>query len=523
VKKAELNNDISLPPRGEYSSITGKARDQFEDYFIRYIDNQTSDIYLLDYIKKLMSPKYLHYFALNESVNKKLSESEISIILSNSFFNRISKDLPPKYNFNLCLFYPLYLYSLLKFCVRSSILSIRSNNRIEIPKVLFLRKKDYPDLGISQILGDNILAKGVSFTSTIWGFSRRPADSGFNYLNFYKGAFVNVVTSFLATLLFSLQWFGFIVRNGIPHTLFPRLLIDSLVANVVCRMRSRIITGVLVDKPFYVLLYRYKKDYQKIVSLNESFWYPPFRSFDYNHLDIYYSMCNIDASTINQCGGNIKKFINTEFYRHELVTNSNGISYDLKLPLCEYDYKILVAPIQVPIDRFLPWSPKELEKFILCIIQLSIEMTDTLFVLKEKKDELKLLDESVINSIYSRNNIYTIRSEKPRYLKYNQFEDLICKMDQLVSMSHMSTTIWQAISQGIRTIAVNDIHPQTFLSDYKNLEVKLENLGIAIQYWKEMPDKQWGSLRANISKRVNLGASNGLEKVASDICAMIQN
>ena len=96
-------------------------------------------------------------------------------------------------------------------------------------------------------------------------------------------------------------------------------------------------------------------------------------------------------------------------------------------------------------------------------------------------------------------------------------------MDQLVSMSHMSTTIWQAISQGIRTIAVNDIHPQTFLSDYKNLEVKLENLGIAIQYWKEMPDKQWGSLRANISKRVNLGASNGLEKVASDICAMIQN
>ena len=80
--------------------------------------------------------------------------------------------------------------------------------------------------------------------------------------------------------------------------------------------------------------------------MNESFFFPPNRSFDFNHLDQYFSMNDIDEKMQNKYGGNIKSFEQVEFFRQG-GNQSKGISSDLSRVLAAFKYKIVIAPAQV--------------------------------------------------------------------------------------------------------------------------------------------------------------------------------
>ena len=140
-------------------------------------------------------------------------------------------------------------------------------------------------------------------------------------------------------------------------------------------------------------------------------------------------------------------------------------------------------------------------------------MPNNLFILKGKKGELNYLSKEMRRNIENQSNIFIIDSNIPRLLKQNQFEDLIKVCDLLISMSHTSTTIWQFLANNKPAIAVNENHPHSFLKEYEYFEVNLSQLSDAVIYWLEISDKKWFRIHSNISKRVNLKNSNGVNEI----------
>ena len=69
----------------------------------------------------------------------------------------------------------------------------------------------------------------------------------------------------------------------------------------------------MVDKPIFILIDKFKNKKQYTFSLNESFFYKPLTTFDYVHLDKYYSMNDIEKKMLNEHGGEIKNFTNVPF------------------------------------------------------------------------------------------------------------------------------------------------------------------------------------------------------------------
>ena len=90
-------------------------------------------------------------------------------------------------------------------------------------------------------------------------------------------------------------------------------------------------------------------------------------------------------------------------------------------------------------------------------------------------------------------------------------------------MSHSSTTIWQALSNNIPVIAVNDVHSPSFLSEYDFLESRSDQLAAAFKYWTEKDPTELEVFIDQISDRVNLGSGAGLMQIANDISAIYKD
>jgi hypothetical protein len=287
-------------------------------------------------------------------------------------------------------------------------------------------------------------------------------------------------------------------------------------------MKPKIITGVLVDKPIFILLNRYKLNDFKIASLNESFFYPPFRTFDYNHLDTYYNMNDIDLSGQNRFGGIIKRSKQVDFFRKNLIANSKGISKEVQEAADSYNYITVIAPVQISNNAFGHWGEADLKHFLESCINTAELVKDSLFILKEKKGELRLMSEVFMQKCFNLPNVLVIRSESPKFNEFDQFEDIIKLSNLVISMSLTSTTIWQAISHNIMAIAFNEIHPKSFLSEYRLLEVNAATLHESVLYWKNMKDRERLDFIKKLSLRVKLGDSNGLLQIVDDFVEIIE-
>jgi hypothetical protein len=311
-------------------------------------------------------------------------------------------------------------------------------------------------------------------------------------------------------------------KNDIPNKDIGVYIKDIFIAKSVINTESRIFIGVLVDKPMFTLLYQYKSPDQLIMGINESFFYPPFRSFDYNQLDVYFSMNLIDSDLQNKFGGFIDTVFPVEFFRDSLNTTSNGISDELKDLVRRYDNIIVATAMQVSESLFTQWGSEDVNNFVLGVIEVAQGNPSDLIILKGKKNELTHLKVSVLNSLSKLDNVFVIHSKKPRYLKYNQFEDLLEITDYLISMSHTSTTVWQAIAKDIPVIAINDVHPESFLSEYSYFEVTSKNMNRAYTYWKEKHTQELNQILSEIKHRVNIGRSNGLVQIAEYVASVLK-
>lgn len=478
--------DIILPhpPSSEYVRITQTSRRLISSYFS---DRQrfNNDIELQSYVQKYFDIIFMDYCAFRYVAQKYPNAK----IIDKSIQKRIYESIHCPTH--LGIKYAFFMILRLIFDTLRSVIFSLSPVKEKLSKIIYLRKKMYSELGVKDLISErlkryhNLEAQGAYiFHSTVHN------KYSFWSLNAFTGSTFRALASFGDVLIELTSYIKMLKSFNLPLSFSDNLIIDAFRAANIVRLNANVYVGILVDKPGFILMHRAKKNHQKFISLNESFFYPPFRSFDYTHIDIYFSMNYIDENMINNNGGHIEHFQRIPFFRHGLKTNSNGISDDLIEIMKTKSKCVLATPIQIAEKTFEQWDKNDLNNFAKAILDLAKRYPDYLFILKGKKGELNYITPEIRDAIISQNNIYIIFSIKPRELKNNQFEDLLINADILISMSHTSTTIWQALRHGIPAIGINNVHDHSFLRDFENFEVRLNELPAAFNYWINLDTKK---------------------------------
>ena len=178
---------------------------------------------------------------------------------------------------------------------------------------------------------------------------------------------------------------------------------------------------------------------------------------------------------------------------------------------------ILVCLASVPKYNYSLWLENDLIDFLTMVINLIKNNQKYLFILKEKKGELSILSDKDFPQELKNNNCYLIRSNSPRELEHNQFEDLLQSSDLVISQAFTSTTIWQAIHNNIPAVGYNVKHPKSFQHEFKYFIINDNNAQNVMDYWLDIKNDEWKHFKNEINKTVNIGNGNGLAKVAEDI------
>lgn len=504
--------EVDLPPSSNYCQISNECRELVSNYFDEHY-NDFGDKHIESYLRKTIDIKILHNFSLFFNIDAKNIDLD-TLATNDDFIDRVIKDKKPirRNIFSYALF---GLFYLVLYAINPLIQCFIAFKAVKSADILYLRKKDYPDLGLRDILLSKL--KLSTFDSCLIGFSYSKSKYGFTKISDYKRSFSRCLKSLYRVSAELISLSRIASFNDIPYRLFFRLLSDSfLMANIV-NLKPIIFTGVLLDKPYYILIDKYKDMEQRIHTINESFFYPPFRTFDYTYADTYYSMNKIDEEMQNHFGGHISSFKRVSFFRKDLLANSKGLSKDLLDTKKKFSKTILATTVQISDQSFIQFGIHELNSFLNALIEYAGKHPEYLIILKGKKNELSLVENDLMVKIVDMQNIYLINSIKPRLLKYNHFEDIINISDLMISMNHASTTIWQAFSYEKPVIAINDCHPKSFLADYTNVEVQSERLTEAINYWLNNDAESTLDAIHDISKYVNLGDFDGLTQIADDL------
>ena len=395
-------------------------------------------------------------------------------------------------------------------------------NKIEHPDILYLRKKEYHDLSLFDNFKNSFTDKNIKILATLIFFSNKKKFNNFYYLGSFKKSSAILFKSFIKVIILFFPILLEFYKRNISSRIIYYLLTDLLISKFIMSLNVKIITGVLVDKPIFSLLELFKKNNKKICSLNEFFHFSPYQGFEFCNLDVYYSLNDMDISAHNQLGGKIKKFINSPFIRSNLKSNSIGVSKDLIRLKKEFKSIILVLTSQVPVGHYFNQA-EDINDFLEKIYDLSYNFKDSLFIIKEKKNELKYLDKKIYEKLHRSKNTYFIKSKIPRKLKFNQFEDLLSITDLSISSVFVSTTNWQSISKKIPSISYSRYNINSFMNDFEYLLVDKNKIDEAIKYWLNIDKKRFDKFLNNFRNYTNISNKDGLEFIAVNMQKIVKS
>jgi len=447
--------------------------------FFEKIYTLIPDQYIRDYLAYDSRLKAQDYYSMIYSANKLFNEDEYSIIGGGLIKDIHAKKASKKrFKFIYYIFGFFYL-SLLQ--VKILILLFFNKKNISSSEVTILRKKSTYDNGLCVGIKDKLLSLSINSKTLLTSITKNEEQHGYDSIFSFKDSLkrsFKTYTSIVINLYLYSKYFSLI---SVPFSIFKQFLYDDYLTNYLANLNSKIYVGVLHDKPRHILLKKNIRKNQKILTIHESFLYDPILNFDYVHVDKYYSMNNIERSTLNKYGGNIKKFLDVGFRFRDLDRKfSKGISSELESIITKYEKKVVITLSYIGVNRLSYYNLEYLSSTFDMLNQISKKLHNVLFIIKGKKGEIKLLNRKIFEGL---NNIYIVESENPKELEFNQFEDLLKIADLVISMNFGSTTIWQSIFNKIPIIALNEIHPSTFLTKYKLTEVNLENLEKATEFW----------------------------------------
>ncbi len=507
---------LDFPAASEYTTLMEASRAAMAGFFSETFASRGCAV-ADTYLRKLYDLQYLDYYAFREQLKRSYADAGKVVPLGGGYNKRIYDGRKRDDRFPAWRF-PIYLLlsfgTLLLYWLRSYLCALFYGGTRGVTEVLYLRKKAYPDLGMKAQLAGHLAKAGVECTGVYTTFSRKREAFDFYYLNAIAGFRSVSLVALRKSLgqIAAVAWTA--AANGISRADTAALVKEMYVAACVTHLGAKVMVGVLVDKPLFSILSFYTNDRQKIMAINESFFYPPFRSFDYVNSDVYFSMNDIDASMQNKYGGEIGSFHSVEFIRNSLQSTSQGLSQEIQVQIAAHDKTVVVTTMQVSDTGYTQWGKEELDCFIRGALDIAQANPRYLVVVKGKKNELSKLDSTLRHTMQSLSNVFVINSVKPRLLKYDQFEDLLGVADLIVSMSHTSTTIWQAVARGIPVVAINDAHPSSFLATYPYLESKSSAAAEACQHWLAMNEDARKSFLSELRERVNIGNSGGLQQIA---------
>ena len=66
-------------------------------------------------------------------------------------------------------------------------------------------------------------------------------------------------------------------------------------------------------------------------------------------------------------------------------------------------------------------------------------------------------------------------------------------------------------------VAVNDVHPATFLKKYNSVESKLSELFVNVVFWLQLDESIKQEYLSEIRSDLNIGKGDGLQHVAKDL------
>lgn len=499
----------------KYSITIAESRKLVFEYFdnkFSYLNKKEEG--LNNYIKKYYDFKFTDFFFFMKSIKEK------KIHYSNIIADNVLKNIYyKKYNFSIYQkFINIYLsaFSILKFnlfFVKTLFICLLtpSNSKYDNPQILYLRKKDYVDFIYSTL--NQYINNKVIIECYIINFNLNKKN--YYYLNNLKNSSYKSIQSFIFTIIDLIYYYKTFIKLDLNSSFIYDFLYSSYISHFISLSDSKIITGILLDKPVFSLIYKNKKN-QKIFSLNEAFMFKPFRYFDYCDLDVYFYMNEYDKNIINLYGGKIEKYIKIPFFRKDLIKNNyNGLSKDFKRLLKNFNKKIIFAPTMASGKSYKPTSNELIERTIIKLIELTVNFPEILVIIKEKKDELKNINKNILNKIINQKNIYVVRSSKPKLLVYNQFEEIISECNLLLTLTSTSTTILQGLDKNVPFICINEYHPLSFYKNYYNCEIRMSNLTNAIDYWLKIDNNKKIDNLNKIKSDLNITNENGLVKIAN--------
>lgn len=522
-KKSEL---LDFLDSSQFYPLQKSMRKSLNDYFKIHIKSKYNDEILIDYIIKttalssLSSYDYQDYYFFMKLIENKYGNVKNSKIIASNYLKNIYFNKPPKNNFFYTIGYIFeIIFSLIKIgkCIIQCIKSYIFYNLDDVPDIIYIRKKISPDTHSYSFLSEYFSRKNVEFNGIYPTFSWKQSKHSIKFINGFESSASNAIISLLKLLRYFKKDFIFLVNNGLHPKLVYLYITQSYYSIYLSELGAKILYGVLSEDAVNTLLYRYKKEYQKINSMLDGCIFPPASAYDYCYHDTFYTTNKLELSTVNLNGGFIANSFDVGFLRGGIKANSSGISNDLLEKIKEYSSTIVIPLASVSNEKYYIYNSHDLVRFIEEILLVTKRNRDKLFVIKGKKGELKFLTKKQKDVMSRCDNIYVVKSDTPRTLKYNQFEDLLEYASLVISMTFHSTTVWQTLWKKIPVIACNDIHENSFLKKYKNLEVKFTELNKTIDYWINISKKDFNKFLCMLNNEVMFLNKNPYKIIADDL------
>lgn len=507
------DNIIDFPHSTEYVELRKKAQSRLNNYFDKVTSKYKIDKILSKYVQKTISPNFIDYYIYRVQVDR--IKNEKSLVIFDNLYERVLNDDHHSIYDTIAFFESFVKFMAYSFKALLTTIFFHDSRKVE--DIVYIRKQEKPDVFNFDEF-DFHLSKYQKKMSKVYPLIRdRKNQYGVYYINAFQGSFFILCRAFLLTATLGFRDLLKLYESRLLIHLDGVFLQHVFSMGMLVEMNAKIYFGMLADKAIYNLLYKYKKDHQKLAIYLDGV------NFNGNIiiLDLFYSdICLFSDQYVNEGVNKNGGSCHNIDLVGSFVTSTNAaagdISDDLKRLVIKYKTVVMVASAQAYGDglKYDYLGINYLSNFLYTLKRISDKYHDILFILKEKKGEFNNFDLDIFS-----NNVFIVRTKDPKKMRKNHFDHILSISDIVVSVAPNSTVILQAINSNKLPLIYNQYNQKTIWKQYGNIEMDLESFEYTIDYWINNLDAS-----ANIIRRIKqdfILDKNFYQESAKKICSIL--
>ena len=295
------DNYLQNPPNGEFYILQKKSRKHISEYYSNLL-RDCDDRYFVDYVKKSVSYPFSDYYAFMAAVEQHASKKQGSYkVIGGGFLDKIYRKKSEGFSYSrLIIFIVATFFTLVKI-TKKIFLCLISINGIDMPDIIFYRKKNLPDpVGYKDFVSQKFNKK---VSSELFSFNYNTSMSNdIISLDKFKHSFICSILSLQLLIINIYKDIVWLVRLNLPMRFLYNYMQSVFDASMIVKLNFKIMVGVL-EKPIFIMVNKLKQDFQKVGVIGDSFLFDPVVHSDYVYGDSFYAWNNIDYSHINENGG----------------------------------------------------------------------------------------------------------------------------------------------------------------------------------------------------------------------------